>query len=300
MTEGDYQNSNHTPQLTPSIKSNWWRLIVYLVFFLISTGIFTLPIFLFFPEVFGNYDLIENNAAYLLSSQAATFAGVIATTYMISKEIEYKSRVSYRLSLNLRSLGAGFLLGVLIMAIIGIAFYVFGLVHFSYNGFSSTIIVSFLSYLLVALIEETIFRGYVLTNMQEKNTEFWAATLSSVLFGLFHFGNDHFTWIGCATIAISGYLMAIMALKSGSISSAVGFHWSWNFVQGPILGFAVSGHAEKGVFQVNSTVTDVLTGGKFGAEGSILVALFTLTLAVYFSSKTIFADQKKTSGTLHR
>ena len=106
MIEGDYQSSNPTPQTTPSIKSNWWRLIVYLVFFLISTGIFTLPIFLFFPQVFVDYDLKENNTAYLLSSQAATLGGVIATTYMVSKEIEYKSLVSYRLSLNLRSLGA--------------------------------------------------------------------------------------------------------------------------------------------------------------------------------------------------
>ena len=87
-------------------------------------------------------------------------------------------------------------------------------------------------------------------------------------------------------------MMVIMALKSGSISSAVGFHWSWNFVQGPILGFAVSGHAEKGVFQANSTVTDVLTGGKFGAEGSIFVALFTLTLAVYFSFKAFCRSEK--------
>ncbi len=96
-----------------------------------------------------------------------------------------------------------------------------------------------------------------------------------------------------------GVLDGYMALKSGSISSAVGFHWSWNFVQGPILGFAVSGHTEKGVFQANSMATDVLTGGQFGAEGSILVALFTLTLAVYFSFKAFFADQKKPSGTLH-
>jgi hypothetical protein len=94
--------------------------------------------------------------------------------------------------------------------------------------------------------------------------------------------------------------MAIMALNSGSISSAVGFHLSWNFVQGPILGFAVSGHAEKGVFQANSIAADVLTGGKFGAEGSILVAFFTVTLAVYFSFKAFFAHQKKPSDTLHR
>ncbi|MFM8849503.1 MAG: CPBP family intramembrane glutamic endopeptidase, partial [Cytophagales bacterium] len=107
----------------------------------------------------------------------------------------------------------------------------------------------------------------------------------SLLFGLAHVGNDHFTWFGFASIALSGYLMAVLSLKSGSISPAVGLHWSWNFVQGSILGFAVSGHAEKGVFEVRALANDTLTGGKFGAEGSILVMLFALTLAVCFSFK---------------
>ena len=63
-------------------------------------------------------------------------------------------------------------------------------------------------------------------------------------------------------------------------------------MQGSILGFAVSGHRETGVFQANRMARDVLTGGKFGAEGSILVALFTFSLAVYFSSKAIYLNRQ--------
>ena len=136
--------------------------------------------------------------------------------------------------------------------------------------------------------------------MNEKLTTFWAAVLSSLLFGLAHVGNDHFTWFGFASITLSGYLMAVLSLKSGSISPAVGLHWSWNFVQGPILGFAVSGDSEKGVFEVRGLANDVLTGGKFGAEGSVPVAAFAFALAVIYSIHFFRQPKELANGILHQ
>ena len=178
------------------------------------------------------------------------------------------------------------------MALVAIGFFMIGIVEFSYHGFSSRLAMSFFIYLFVAIVEEVMFRGYILTNLQEKMNPFWSLVTSSILFGFVHFGNDHFTWIGCATISMSGYLMGLLVLKSGSISSAVGLHWSWNFVQGPILGFAVSGHQEKGLFQITTLSTELLTGGKFGAEGSILLTAFAFTLAVYLSLKLFHSTNK--------
>ncbi|MFM8835062.1 MAG: CPBP family intramembrane glutamic endopeptidase [Cytophagales bacterium] len=297
MTERGFPSNQQESQRLPAVKSNWWRLTLYFIFFAIGAITCTFPLLLFFPQLIEDYESIQYDASYLLSSQAALAVGVLGATHFMAKEIEYKQFSSYRLNIDLKLLGSGFLLGAAIMAFIAIALQALELVDFQYKEISPMVTANFLIYMLVAVIEEVIFRGYVLTNMNEKLTAFWAAALSSLLFGLAHVGNDHFTWFDFASIALSGYLMAVLSLKSGSISPAVGLHWSWNFVQGPILGFAVSGHAEKGIFQANSIAADVLTGGKFGAEGSILVMLFALTLAVCFSFKAFYLDQKKSNDT---
>lgn len=56
------------------------------------------------------------------------------------------------------------------------------------------------------------------------------------------------------------------------------FHSAWNFVQGNILGISVSGGAgSESVFGIGLTGADWLSGGGFGAEGSIFT---TAVLAI--------------------
>ena len=57
---------------------------------------------------------------------------------------------------------------------------------------------------------------------------------------------------------------------------AIFFHLSWNFLQGPVLGFPVSGLKLPALLQVTITGEDLLTGGKFGFEGSIIQSLLFL------------------------
>ncbi|MFM7485992.1 MAG: lysostaphin resistance A-like protein, partial [Cytophagales bacterium] len=170
------------------MKSNWWRLTLYFIFFAIGAITCTL---LFFPQLIEDYESIQYDASYLLSSKAAFAVGVLGATHFMAKEIEYKQFSSYRLNIDLKLLGSGFLLGAAIMAFIAIALQALELVDFQYKEISPMVTANFLIYMLVAVIEEVIFRGYVLTNMNEKLTAFWAAALSSLLFGLAHVGNDH-------------------------------------------------------------------------------------------------------------
>ncbi len=282
MTEDVSQNNFESYQ-SPEVKSNWWRIILY--FLLVFGGAFVcfLPLLIFYPQIIDDSNSIRNDLDYLFVSQVATLAGVVLGTYWMIRKIEFRSLRSYRLKIDFKSLSEGFLLGILVMAITAFALSQFNLVNFTYAGFSSRLAISFFLYLLVAVIEEVMFRGYILTNLNEKLNPFLSLAFSSILFGLFHFGNDHFTWIGCATISLSGYLMGVMVLKTGSISSAIGLHWSWNFVQGPILGFAVSGHQENGLFQTTELASELLTGGKFGVEGSIVLTAIAAMIACFYT-----------------
>jgi uncharacterized protein len=63
-----------------------------------------------------------------------------------------------------------------------------------------------------------------------------------------------------------------------SLWLAVGIHWGWNFVQGPVFGAAVSGGESEGLFKPVISGPEWATGGAFGPEGGLL-ALVLCTAA---------------------
>ena len=62
------------------------------------------------------------------------------------------------------------------------------------------------------------------------------------------------------------------------------FHLTWNYVQGPVLGFAVSGKLTPQLLTQYQSGSALLTGGEFGFEGSIIsiIILSVAIVAVYF------------------
>ena len=60
---------------------------------------------------------------------------------------------------------------------------------------------------------------------------------------------------------------------------SIGFHMAWNYTQSAIFSGIVSGNeAAQGIIQSSVNGPDILTGGKFGVESSI-VALILCTSA---------------------
>lgn len=149
-------------------------------------------------------------------------------------------------------------------------------IEFSFNGIDTGILESLLLYFLVAVGEEITIRGYLLYKLRLRLGDFGALIVTSIVFALLHLGNDHFTWIGFVNISLSGFLMGLLVFKTGSISNAIGIHWAWNFVQGPVFGFGVSGHSETGILSPDANSQPLLTGGEFGAEGSLILIPITL------------------------
>jgi hypothetical protein len=60
-------------------------------------------------------------------------------------------------------------------------------------------------------------------------------------------------------------------ILTGRIWLGLGLHFAWNFVQGPILGFILSGHpVDHALFHVDDLGPVWLTGGLYGPEGGIV------------------------------
>lgn len=139
-------------------------------------------------------------------------------------------------------------------------------------------------FLAVAVGEEIICRGIIFRLIDQRwNT--WAALIFSALFfGFGHISNDNATCWSSIAIAIEAGLLLGAAYKwSGTLWVPIGIHWAWNYVQGNVFGLAVSG-GDTGDAILATTVNgpDIITGGAFGPEASIIAVIFGILFTIVF------------------
>ena len=152
-------------------------------------------------------------------------------------------------------------------------------------GASAKELVSMFCYFaIVAVGEEILFRGVLFRWIDEK-WGFWAALLASaLLFGILHISNPGGTLWSSIAIAIEAGLLLGAAYKwSGTLWLPVGIHWAWNFSQGNLFGFKVSGQeAGESLLQAQIEGADWLTGGAFGAEASVVAVVVGVAVSAWF------------------
>ncbi|WP_220139400.1 CPBP family intramembrane glutamic endopeptidase [Nocardia sp. GTS18] len=131
-----------------------------------------------------------------------------------------------------------------------------------------------------AVTEELLFRGLLLQGLERLCGSWAALAITAALFGAIHMANPGATlWTGFAIAVEAGVLLGAAFLWLRSIWVAVGLHFAWNTTVG-LLGIPVSGHASPGLLIAEPTGPELLTGGQFGIEGSIIPVVVSLLLAV--------------------
>jgi len=134
-----------------------------------------------------------------------------------------------------------------------------------------------LHYIFVALSEEILFRGYILKNLMASCNKYIALLISSILFSLMHLANNHIDAISILELFIGGILLGLSYIYNKRLWLPVALHFSWNFFQGPIFGFNVSGHEHSySLIQTHYENANIWNGGSFGFEGSVLAVVFEL------------------------
>lgn len=137
-------------------------------------------------------------------------------------------------------------------------------------------------WLLQGGTEEVATRGWLLTRIAARTNLPLAIAISSSLFGILHMGNEGVTFLSVLNIILDGVLAGLLFIYTDSIWLVVAQHGTWNYVQGNLLGFQVSGTgADASIFSFTmGDGPDWLTGGAFGAEGSIITTLVLLVSLV--------------------
>lgn len=181
-------------------------------------------------------------------------------------------------------IGMGFLAGALIFSLSVLVFVLLGYYKVLSVGCDVMPLVrALVIMLMVATCEEIIFRG-VLFRMIDDRFGIWAAMIvSALIFGFMHIMNPGATVLSSVFIAIEAGILLGAAYKcTGTLWLPIGIHWAWNFFEGHVFGFPVSG-GSCSVSLIRSEIQgpELMTGGVFGPEASIVVPVICLSLAIF-------------------
>ena len=264
---------NLQAEATPIIRRPWLRAtlfcISYLLVFIIAGSIYlsmqrwlTIPAQTFF--------LFSFFVSFFFSMLTVfVFRKVFDRRSFTSLGFEWKGYQSHAI--------VGLLLGLVLLGAESVILYFSG--HLAWTGVIvdvADLLTGLIIMLLVAVSEETVFRGYILNNLLQSINKWVALGVSALLFALFHAGNPGITVLAVINIFLSGLLLGLNYLYTKNLWFAIMFHFSWNFFLGPVLGYEVSGLPLNSLLQQYIEGPDWITGGEFGLEGSVLDGIFSI------------------------
>lgn len=143
-------------------------------------------------------------------------------------------------------------------------------------------------FLVGALAEEALFRGYVLQTLARARLAWLGIMLTSVPFALVHLANPNvaagFTFVNTV---LAGVWFSAAYLRTRSLWFPIGMHWAWNWVLGSVFGLPVSGltMTSHTLLFGHDAGPAWLTGGSYGIEGG-LACTIALVLSTLFIWKT--------------
>jgi membrane protease YdiL (CAAX protease family) len=126
-------------------------------------------------------------------------------------------------------------------------------------------------FLFVGWNEELLSRGYHLQTLTSGLNLFWGVAISSAIFGVMHLGNPGATWVSAAGIFFAGLFLALGYVVTKQLWLPIGLHLGWNFFEGVVFGFPVSGLDIYHLLRITVSGPELWTGGAFGPEAGLVV-----------------------------
>ena len=231
-------------------------------------------------EVFGHYGIFF---------QLGSFFFMALLVFLWVKFIEKRpfSSLGFFKEGWLKELGKGFLIGSLQFSLIVALLLLTGSGRLELAELSLEPVLFILAlipfWILQGGTEELVTRGWLFPAVSAKSNIFIGILISSALFGALHLFNPGVTVLSIVNIILNGIFACFLMLKYDNMWVLAGMHGAWNFVQGNIYGIQVSGQgASTSILNYSSqSSVDLLSGGAFGAEGSIFASIVLIGCIAY-------------------
>lgn len=269
----------------PVIRQGWLRVLLFGVAFCVLTLLIAIPVVILVAGVTTD----ELKTQLLPTLESLLTGSNLWLMILLEFAIGVISVGLFRLFIDrrgLRDLGwspegftgeavIGLFMGPAVLGIAALLMLVSG--HLEWTDIvwdPSSLFVSLGLMALIAFSEELVFRGYVLDNLMQSFPNKWVALIiSAALFAAFHFTSPEIYPLAFVNLFLAGLLLGVNYLYTRNLWFSFFFHLSWNFFQGPILGFRVSGLVFPSLLQSETKGDLFITGGDFGLEGSILTTV---------------------------
>jgi len=261
----------------PRLRAGW-RLLIQTILVIVLIIAASIVLFLL-----GVAQEILNSA---VGSTLVLFIAFTGSVYIARRWLDRQSFESLGVKLDKHTL-------VFVLAGIGITLVQMGFIFavmlavgwLTFEGFAwevdpiSVVITNVLTFIVVYILvgwqEELLSRGYHLQTIASGTNLFWGVVVSSSVFGLIHLGNPNVSWTNAVGIAagifFAGVYLAYAYIRTGQLWLSIGLHIGWNFFQGVLFGFPVSGTDAYALTRINVHGPELWTGGAFGPEAGLIV-----------------------------
>lgn len=252
-----------------------WRLLIHFVVFFILLIAFSIPV-----GIAQSLNWLSPTYAFL-AGQLAFFVSLTLATWLARRFLDKRSFVSlgFKRPAAVRDYAAGFGVAGIIMGTIYLAEWALGWLKFESFAWQQESALAVLGGLLIWAIifvvgawqEELLARGYWLQNMAEGVNLPFGLLLSSILFGLLHGGNPNVSYVALFLLMVAGVFLAYGYVLTKQLWLGIGLHMGWNYFEGNIFGFQVSGLDTFRLIHQSVSGPDWITGGMFGPEAGVIV-----------------------------
>ena len=291
------------------IRSAWKIIIVLITFTIIALIVSGIPMIIYFikntirnlsmtnTSINIDFNFTEMNDTStgvgfiitILSNMSLIFSVVIFWKVLEHRPISDIGLKNIRKSF--KELSIGLIFGAISMTIVFLILIFTGNAEVTTTlnkpNFSFSLVMALIVFIFVGIGEEMFARGYCINVLKQTHNKWMPLIVSAAIFSALHALNPGITILSFINIFLMGILFGYMYIKSNNLWLPIGYHITWNYFQGNVFGFLVSGNKTRTLYTTKNIGDNILNGGTFGPEGGIIVTITILIsiMLIYLLSK---------------
>jgi membrane protease YdiL (CAAX protease family) len=277
-------------EMTPT--EGWGNIFKLIIPYFFIVGLFQWIAYYNLGLEINNIEMVHKTPFQSLIVSFATLLGTLITIWLMMKFADEKPfhTLGFKNHLIGKDICKGIFLGFIIMLLGFSILYFTNQIEVQNVVFDSkSFFFGLFLFIFVGIAEEVLVRGYILKNLLASFNNYIALFISAIIFSVLHLGNPFMDFISFTQLFVIGFLFGIPYVITRKLWFSIALHFSWNFFQGTVFGFNVSGNQHFSIIQTKFNTPTIWNGGYFGFEGSILCLLLQLMVI----SVILFEYRKK-------